>query len=224
MTSRYLDGRYADATGGSWHREDSPFKAHQVLSVLRRLDITPATVCEIGCGAGGVLAALQSELDPQVQLVGFDISPQAIEMAGNLANDRLTFRCEDPLGDSDRYDLVLLLDVVEHIEDCFGFLRRARLKGDIKIIHLPLAISLATVFRQQRIVDAWRKVGHIHQFSLATALEAVRYSGLEILDWQLTPGALEAPQRSLRTRLANLPRKIVGAFGARYAQQLLGGY
>lgn len=58
--SIYTDGSYLAQTGGTWHLEDSLFKAQRIASMLARHDeIKPSTICEIGCGAGGILAELQ---------------------------------------------------------------------------------------------------------------------------------------------------------------------
>ncbi len=56
--SIYLDGSYLDKTGGTWHLEDAPFKARQIAAMLaRHPEIRLGTVCEIGCGAGGILVS-----------------------------------------------------------------------------------------------------------------------------------------------------------------------
>ncbi len=36
----------------SWHIEDSPWKARQILRMLKKNKISPGTVCEIGCSVG----------------------------------------------------------------------------------------------------------------------------------------------------------------------------
>ena len=59
----YTDGSYLDRTGGTWHLEDSPFKAGQIAKMLaRHPDVKLHSICEIGCGAGGILSGLQKLL------------------------------------------------------------------------------------------------------------------------------------------------------------------
>jgi cyclopropane fatty-acyl-phospholipid synthase-like methyltransferase len=92
--------------------------------VLSHADGKPHTVCEVGCGAGEILRQL---MDPGVRFVGYEISPQVHDLSRPRATDRLTFRLGDSLSDGGRpdaaLDLVPAMDVVERVEDYFGFLR-----------------------------------------------------------------------------------------------------
>jgi len=64
MASRtlYLDGEYI-AKNPEWHVEESPWKARQILRMLRKNHLAPKTVCDVGCGAGEVLRQLHEHLD-----------------------------------------------------------------------------------------------------------------------------------------------------------------
>jgi len=213
----YTDGEYLEATGGTWHLEDSPFKAKYVDLLIRRNGLKPATVCEIGCGAGGVLAQLRPRW-PEAELTGYDISPQAHALSRQFACDRLRFVLGDALARTERFDLALVMDVVEHVEDCFGFLRGVREKGTWQVYHIPLEINASTALRD--MLAQGYKLGHIHHFSLSTALAALRYAGLEVVDYVLTPVALECGKLG-RTQVANLVRRCLPAA---LCTRLLGGY
>lgn len=214
----YVDGAYHRKTGGTWHLEDSPFKAGQVRRMIsRHPEIPIRSVCDIGCGAGGVLAELDRSLAPAVSLVGYEPSPQAHELSLSLGNRRCEFILGDAFEDTRSYDVALVLDVVEHVEDCFGFLRACAQKARWKIYHIPLDASASLVLRG---VNCWDSVGHLHLFTLETALKTVEHSGQRVADWFLTPVSLRRPHRAA-TRLTNLPRRLLPAkIGAR----LLGGY
>src|ERR1035438_8737514 len=43
--SIYTDGSYLDRTGGTWHLEDSPFKARQIVRILARHPEIQIGVC-----------------------------------------------------------------------------------------------------------------------------------------------------------------------------------
>jgi cyclopropane fatty-acyl-phospholipid synthase-like methyltransferase len=105
--------------------------------MLSHADVKPHTVCEVGCGAGEILRQL---MDPGVRFVGYEISPQVHDLSRPRATDRLTFRLGDSLSDGGRpnapFDLVLAMDVVERVEDYFGFLRRLRGLGNHKVFHI----------------------------------------------------------------------------------------
>ncbi|MEO7001113.1 MAG: methyltransferase domain-containing protein, partial [Ktedonobacterales bacterium] len=86
----YTDGRYLEINP-SWHSEESAWKAAQVRLMLQQHALTPATICEVGCGVGEVLNQLQMAMDPTCEFWGYDISPQAIALCQPRANDRLHF-------------------------------------------------------------------------------------------------------------------------------------
>ena len=214
----YLDGTYDVKTGGRWHLEDSPFKAQQVLRMLdRHPEVTRHSICDIGCGAGGVLSALYQKLDPAARLVGYDVSPQAHKLSRRYENRRCTFVLGDPFDDQLFFNLALVLDVVEHVEDCFAFLRQCATKATWKLYHIPLDTSASMILRG---ANCWDSVGHLHLFTLETALKSVEHSGQEVMDWFLTPVSLERPHR-LATHFTNLPRRILPEV---LAARLFGGY
>ena len=214
----YIDGTYDRQTGGTWHLEDSPFKANQVLRMLQRHpEVKVDRICDIGCGAGGVLAALDQRLVGKARLTGYEVSPQAHSLSRRFENDVCQFIQGDPFIDESVFDLALSLDVVEHIEDCFTFLRRCATKATWKMYHIPLDTSASMALRG---VNCWDSVGHLHLFTLETALKSIAHCDQQVIDWFLTPSSLERPHR-LATRLTNLPRKILPA---KFAARLLGGF
>ena len=221
ISKRYTtrDSDYLKRTGGQWHLEDSSFKAAQVLKMLRRNRITPKSVLEIGCGAGGVLANLAKEIGRATRFTGYDISPDAHALSKQFESDHVRFILGEAWGEP-RADLVLAMDVIEHVEDCFGFLHKLREQGDYKIYHIPLDIHASAALRDS-FMTAWHGVGHIHVFSKSLALETLRDTGHEILDWFYTPGALALGKFRLKTFLANLPRRILPQS---LASRLAGGF
>ena len=104
--SIYLDGSYLDKTGGTWHLEDAPFKARQTAAMLaRHSEIRLDTVCELGCGAGGILAALQKVLPNHIRFTGYEISPQAHALSQQFANPSCRFVDGDAFADPSPSDL-----------------------------------------------------------------------------------------------------------------------
>ena len=217
----YTDGSYLDRTGGTWHLEDASFKASQILKMLGRHPEVPLrTVCDIGAGAGGVLHELQHALPGDSTFVGYDVSPQAHAMSLQLANAECQFVQGDAFGDPRWFDLVLVMDVIEHVDDCFAFMRKAKAKGRYKLYHIPLDLNVNTLLRG---VDRWDSVGHLHFFTIETALKSVAYADQTVVDFFLTNGALGRPG-SWKCRLANLLRVPLAAINRVFAARLLGGY
>ena len=98
--SIYTNGSYLEKTGGTWHLEDSPFKAAQVSTMLaRHPEFQPATVCEIGCGAGGILAELQKVLPSHTIFTGYEISTDAHKISLQFENRRCHYVLGDAFGD-----------------------------------------------------------------------------------------------------------------------------
>ncbi len=213
------DSAYLKETGGNWHLDDSPFKAAQVLKMLDRNQIRPLSVMEIGCGAGGILANLAKQMGRETSFTGYEISPDAHALSKQFESENVRSVLGEPWGEP-RADLVLAMDVIEHIEDCFGFLRKVRQQGDYKIYHIPLDIHCSSALRDS-FMNAWNSVGHIHVFSRSIAMQMLRDTGHEILDWFYTPGALELGKFKFRTFLANIPRRILPQS---LAARLLGGF
>src|SRR5216110_590468 len=160
----YKNGEYLEKNPG-WHIEESPWKVKQILRMLNKQNLTPQTICEVGCGAGEVLNGLQTQLPTESVLWGYDISPQAIAFCTPKANERLHFKLADLLQEQNVFfELLLMLDVVEHLEDCFCFLRALKPKGRYKIFHFPLDISVQTVIRPDGLLHIRNAYGHIHYY------------------------------------------------------------
>jgi len=224
MNDIYTTGRYLENNPG-WHVGDSPWKSEQILNMIRKHNLQPATLCEIGCGAGEILSRLHEELHA-TKFFGYEISPQAFELSVTREKERLHFIHGDLLETQEKFNLLLCIDVFEHIPNYLFFLEKLRGHADRFIFHIPLDLSLLTVLRPARLVQVRYGVGHLHTFTYEIALAVLRDSGYEILDSFFTAGGLELPKnkRRVRTILANLPRRIIGKFSQRIAAQLLGGY
>lgn len=91
-------------------------RRHIVCSLLERYDgRSNLKICDIGCGTGGNLAALMGRHD----VVGIEKSEQGVEMARRRLGDRVqTGYLPDGLDlPENSFDVVLMTDVLEHIED-----------------------------------------------------------------------------------------------------------
>jgi len=219
----YTQGGYLEQNP-TWHIEDSPWKARQILKMIRRHQLHPQTVCEVGCGAGEILVQLSGELAADCQFWGYDISPQAHALAAERENERLHFQLGDLTDDTTcHFDLALTIDLLEHLEDYYGFLRKLKPRADSKIFHFPLDLSAYSVFRSHPILDMRRSVGHIHYFSCDTALAALRDTGYEILDWFYPVDDESSRGKRWRQRLLSLVRESLFKIAPHATVRLLGG-
>ncbi|QOJ24011.1 MAG: hypothetical protein HRU78_10440 [Gammaproteobacteria bacterium] len=118
----------------------------------------------------------------------------------------------------------MAIDVFEHIEDYFDFLRKFKTKAEYKIFHIPLDLSIQTVLRASPILTLRRSVGHIHYFTKETALETLKDTGYDIVDYFYTNSAIELPNRGWKANLMKLPRKLFFSVNNDLAVRVLGGF
>lgn len=223
----YQDGQYLEKNP-TWHGQDSPYKARWIAEILGRGGVVPRTVVEVGCGAGGILRELAERL-PDAMLEGYDISPQALEIARANPHARVTVHEAPVLEESRRWDLLLAIDVLEHMENPAQWLRDNRPHADRAVVHLPLDLSVQTILRGTPILDRRRDLGHIHMFVRGTARALLEENGWEILEERYTSGALELPLEPgaghwLKNRLLRLPRRVFFAIAPHLAVRFLGGW
>jgi 2-polyprenyl-3-methyl-5-hydroxy-6-metoxy-1,4-benzoquinol methylase len=94
-------------------------RRHIVWSLVRRYiggdTHRRLQVCELGCGTGGNLAAIADEHD----VVGIECSPQALAYARQSLGSRVCYgRLPNEIDlEPQSFDVVLMTDVLEHIED-----------------------------------------------------------------------------------------------------------
>ncbi len=220
----YTQGEYLEKNP-TWHIKDSPWKAKQILKIVKKNNLQPNSICEVGCGAGEILYQLYIQMPIHVLFAGYEISPQAFELCQQRERKRLRFYLKNLLQDDKAFfDIVLAIDVLEHIEDYFGFLRNLRKKGQYKIFHIPLELSVQTVLRSSPILKERQSAGHIHYFTKETALATLIDTGYEILDYFYTAGSIELPAKSFKSLLARLPRRIMFKLSKDITVRILGGY
>jgi hypothetical protein len=219
----YQSGEYA-RNNPTYHVEDSAWKAGQIFTMIRKHGLAPQTIGDVGCGAGEILKQLQLLLPAKCTFSGYEMSPQAFALCQQRENERLHFFQQYLLtGDPQRFDLLLCIDVIEHVENYLGFLRGLHPKAEQTIFHIPLDLSAQWVLRGRPILLEREQAGHLHYFMKDTALATLQDAGYTIVDWFYTPGAIDHP-RSIKARLATLPRKFLSAMSKDLAVRALGGY
>jgi len=220
----YKDGSYLK-NNPTWHEGDSSWKSKQITKLLRRNSIVPSKLCEVGCGAGEILNCLVIEYGDGVVFSGFDISPQAFEICRKKEKKNLHFFMKDLFEEKDfTFDVIMSIDVFEHVDDYFGFLRKLKNKGTYKIFHIPLDLSVQTVFRSFPILKGRSSIGHIHYFTKETALATLEDTGYEVIDYFYTSGSTELPNRGWKANLLKVPRIIFFSLHQDLAVRILGGY
>jgi cyclopropane fatty-acyl-phospholipid synthase-like methyltransferase len=180
MSDLYTSGGYLE-NNPDWHDAEAPWKARRIHEFLSSHHVRPSTIAEVGCGAGGVLSNVAQRFGSDVQCVGYDISPQAISLARAKERDGLRYVCGDVRASAERFDLLMMIDVFEHVEDYFGFLRAMRPLADRFVFHIPLELSLWTLFHQRNLLATRKRIGHLHFFWKEQALASLVDAGYDIV-------------------------------------------
>lgn len=221
--ARYVDGDYQSRHPG-WHREHSAWKAAQIAALLRQQNCAPHSVVEVGCGAGGILAELQRQLGAG-DFTGYEIAPAALALAAPLANDRLRFVSGDFLQLATPVsDLLLAIDVVEHVEDYLGFLRALRPRAQVHVFHLPLDLSLLSSCQPRRLDWNFESVGHLHSFTAETALRALANAGYRVQAHTFTAVELDLPPPDAQQQRLRFLRRLGRKISPAWTSRLLGGF
>jgi SAM-dependent methyltransferase len=139
------------------------------------------SVAEIGCFNGHLIANIAINGRRDFASYGYDVNPIAIEAARKLYPNT-TFFAQDCFEAGRTFDLVLLSDIVEHIEDDCEFLRKCRSLSKHILLNLPLEKSLANVNRQYGFDDP---SGHLRAYSLKDAELLIRKAGYQIVNKQV---------------------------------------
>jgi SAM-dependent methyltransferase len=220
----YRNGSYLNKNP-SWHIEESPFKVRRVQQMIMRQNLAPKTVCDVGCGAGLVLAELQPNLPSDCVCWGYDVSPDAIAMCANSGNENLHFRlCDIRKDECDTvFDLLLMLDVFEHVEDYIGLVRALRSKAKQKLFHIPLDLSVQAVLRKNGLLLRRDHHAHLHYFTKETALRTLTDVGYTIVDYFYTPRCIELGDLLVQ-KIARIPRTLGFAVFPELTVRVLGGY
>lgn len=139
-----------------------------------------ARVVDAGCGTGANAAFLAARGEGRYRVLGIDPTAPAIDLAHRFSLPGLEFRCgtlSDLLGEGEAAaDLVLMLDVIEHVEDDRSLVEQAvRLLG-------PGGHLLVTVPADPRLWSPHDEVfGHYRRYEPHTLREVLRGLPLEIL-------------------------------------------
>lgn len=207
-----------------WHSDLSWWKADKIIKMINRNNLSFSSVVEVGCGAGEILNQLHQKLpDKTIQFHGYEIAPDAIKLCRQREKERLNYFQEDLTVKDVQYDLLLMIDVFEHVEDYFGFIRKCASKAEYKMYHIPLDLCSITV-RKNQLIGLRKSIGHIHHFMKETALATITDTGQEVIDYFYTDGMIEVYNYGLKSRFWNKVRQGISVFNKDFAVRLLGGY
>ncbi len=210
----------------TWNVEDSLWKAEAVFRLLQKNNVTPREVIEVGCGAGGILESLAA-IEPNIEVLkGYDISPQAIRLAKARESKKIQFFNEDFTSLSvEPTDLLLVLDVIEHVDNFYEFLGKLQPKGKYFIFHIPLDLSCHALLKPHIMFEQRESVGHIHYFSKEMVQWLLKDTGFIVLDWFYTKPVVDINRaQTFNMRWKKIVRNTFFSINKDLTAKLLGKY
>lgn len=194
------------------------FKLPNLMALLPAGQL-PASVLEIGCATGELIAAVP--VQDGGRRIGIDISAANVQ-AARARFPEVEFHCGDFRAlDLGPVDAVILSDVLEHVPDDTAFLADAARLGARVLVNLPLEDNWLNRRRAYGPADA---SGHLRRYSRDDALALIARAGLEVTAahrvWvHQTPA--EAARRRLRRE--RLGQAFAGAWPARMLRRAVFG-
>jgi SAM-dependent methyltransferase len=225
-TNIYTDGTYL-SNNPTWHDEDSPWKAEHIESLLKKNKIEVDDVVDVGCGAGGIIYELSGRMPLVKKFRGYDVSANAIALAEKYKSERVSFNNVDFIENppNERAGLLLMIDVVEHVEDYYRFMRQIRKCSKYFVFHIPLDLSCRTLIKSHVLLQQRESVGHLHYFSKEMVLWLLKDTGYEIIDWNYTKPITDCNKASTFKRWAKkILRNISFSISKTASDKLWGGY
>jgi cyclopropane fatty-acyl-phospholipid synthase-like methyltransferase len=218
----YKDGTYLK-NNPTWDAEDSTFKANKILKLLSNHKIPLNSICEVGCGSGEILVQLSNNLSSNTKFFGFDISAHAINIAKKKETEQIKFELKDftDVTLNQQFDLILIMDVIEHVEDYFKFLRALSTKSRYKIFHIPIDMCAWSLFREKMLIESKEKVGHIHVFTEDFIKSVLNDCGYKIIEQIYTEPIYNAT--STKQKIIELIRRLLFKINKRFCSKTIGG-
>lgn len=131
-------------------------------------------VLEVGCGTGGLLCILESVCTGGT-VTGMDLYPEALEFARQRTSCRLEFGDIREMVFEERFHVVCMCDVLEHLPDDETVLRRLRdmiLPEGMLVLTVPAFPSLWSYFDEVS--------HHCRRYSSASLRQTLRHAGFTV--------------------------------------------
>lgn len=146
-----------------WEKMAAPrFRFKKILELMAMCGGNSAV--DLGCGAGQMLQSIHSKF-PQWTLCGLDMSERQIQI-NQIRWPNMDWRCADLTGSrspfedrSNTFDVVVALEIIEHVDSPEAFLRNAY------DLAKPNGGRLLLSTQSGPVRETERKVGHRRHFS-----------------------------------------------------------
>ncbi|MEF9991454.1 MAG: methyltransferase domain-containing protein [Romboutsia sp.] len=164
-------------------------------------------ILEIGCACGATLLKLQN-IYKDSSLYGMDISKESIAIAkyiDDVKAEQADIESEDVSFEENKFDLIVLLDVLEHLRDPWAVLKKLKksLKEDGQIIiSLPNIMHISIInnliqgrwdYKESGILDAT----HLRFFTLKSITELFQGIGCNMVYYSSVMSGISKEEENL---------------------------
>jgi SAM-dependent methyltransferase len=196
LESFYENWSDKDIASIQYDIEVSKRKAHAILSIIPfNCKNEFKSILDFGCGYGGLLHNLIGEFNQDCIGYGFDFSKTAIQYAErHYGSSRIFFNSLDGLDSlknvhsitnivKNKFDAILLVDLLEHVQDCKDLLRNLSKLSDKFVIKLPLEASfLDNYILPKEYPSFTHRNGHLREFDVNSVHYFIRNLGLNPIE------------------------------------------
>ncbi len=231
VKARYLNGEYL-SQNPTWDIEHSSRKVRELRSVIpgayleKIFNGTTKSVVEFGCGAGGVLSGFADILKCDgidVEPIGYDISPDAIDMARKKFGESVKFINSGEVELIEGVSLLLLVDILEHLVDPVEFLHSVKERSEYFIIRLPLDRSLWNICLG-KLAKLKEELGHLHFYDHLAAVSLVSQVGLKVKEVKFVNNFSDKTNRkTLVSKIMYPVRALLSMVSPKINSRLFGG-
>ncbi len=180
---KYVSNPSAVSMGDTWFTSVSINhfwikRRFEIIKKLFRKELNEnLKIAEIGCGTGLVQFQLEQEFNVMVD--GFDLNKEALE---NNISQKSEIYCYDIYEKKEqferKYDVIFLMDVIEHIDDEIKFI------DGLKFMLKPNGKLLVNVPAFQNFYSIYDKqVGHIRRYNYAQLAKVFGKCHFKVQSW-----------------------------------------
>lgn len=200
----YTNEKYA-TLHKDWHIADTDAKVMDMSvfnpSILGAVNKSEINIADVGCGVGGVLHGIIKDLNRQTNVkingTAFEISEYAVSN-GKVMFPELTWINRQLLETDGPYDVIMFIDVFEHLENPWEMLRLASKVSKYMLIRQPLLDNYSN-FRTDNYKHQREHWGHIAFFNFRSFIDMAKSTGWSPFDTKLlAPWELNTIEKDMK--------------------------